>query len=639
LRETAIDSRTRAGTDAAGAAAGPVITAARRMAGGRLRRLVALMTIVVFAGAYSLAFLLRFDFELPEGYRYYLLLTLPFALIIKLVVFYAVGIFRIVWAYVGLSDGLRILRATALASATMAAVSLLVLPRTPIPRSILLMDAILTFLGVCAVFGLLRLAREASHPVRPVSVAREPVFIVGAGDAGDHLLRELTGKVDTTVRVVGFLDDDPAKRHQVHRGLPVLGALSEAAALARHHGVYRVLVAMPSADGSVMRHVVQQLTQAGLAVKLLPPVERLLNSTTLATQLREVSIEDLLRRPSPRLDQEAIRAFLGGKRILVTGAAGSIGSEICRQVLGFGPSRLVALDCAESPLHDLSVEFPPFRNLVPELADVTDAAAVGRIFAAHRPEVVFHAAAVKHVPLLEAHPARAVQVNILGTRLVAEAARGAVAAFVMISTDKAVKPTSVMGASKRVAERIVRGLAADGSGTRYLSVRFGNVLGSAGSVVPTFKRQIALGGPVTVTHPEMRRYFMTIPEAVQLVLQGSTLGEGGDVFVLNMGEPVRIVDLAEDLIRLSGLKPHVDIKIEFTGIRPGEKLFEELSVGSESLVATSHSQVFRLRSPEAGIPDAMMEELRKLGAGHGSRAEIIACLARLVPDFQPAAEA
>lgn len=608
--------------------------AARWATGGHPRRLVGLLALLVFGGAYVLAFFLRFDFDLPERYRHYLFITLYVVLVIKLIVFYAMGIFRIVWAYVGLRDGLRILRATAFASAVLAATNVLILPSALIPRSILVIDALLTFLGISSIFGLLRLGREASHPTARVVIAQEPVFVVGAGDAGDLLLRELTGKADSTVRVVGFLDDDPAKLGQVHRGIPVLGALSDAGRLARHHGVFRTLVAMPSIDGSVMRRVLQQLTEAGLAVKVLPPVERLLNSTTLATQLREVSIEDLLRRPSPRLDDAAIRSFLGGRRVLVTGAAGSIGSEVCRQVLGFGPSLVIALDCAESPLHELSVEFPAFRKVVPELVDVTDANALRRVFEAHRPEVVFHAAAVKHVPLLEAHPARALQVNVYGTRLVAEAARGCTNAFVMISTDKAVNPTSVMGASKRIAERVVRGLASPGS-PRYVSVRFGNVLGSAGSVVPTFKRQIALGGPVTITHPEMCRYFMTIPEAVQLVLQASALGEGGDIFVLDMGEPVRIVDLAEDLIRLSGLKPNEDIKIEFTGIRPGEKLFEEWSMDSESLVPTTHPQVFRLRSPEEGVPEQELGRLQELGRARASREEIVACLANIVSDFRP----
>jgi FlaA1/EpsC-like NDP-sugar epimerase len=608
---------------------------ARLITRGHPRRLIGLLALLVFASAYTLAFLLRFDFDLPERYLDFVLITLPVALIIKLIVFYAMGIFRIVWAYIGLRDGLRILRATAFASAALTATNVLLLPSTLIPRSILIVDAVLTFLGIAGAFGLLRLGREASYPVPRVALAQEPVFIVGAGDAGDLLLRELTRKADSTVRVVGFLDDDPAKQGQVHRGLPVLGALADAGALARHHGVFRGLVAMPNIDGSVMRRVLQQLSEAGLALKMLPPVERLLNSTTLATQLREVSIEDLLRRPSPRLDNAAIRSFLGGRRVLVTGAAGSIGSEICRQVLAFGPSLVVGLDCAESPLHELAVEFPSFRNLVPELVDVTDATALRRVFQAHRPEVVFHAAAVKHVPLLEAHPARALQVNVGGTRLVAEAARDYARAFVMISTDKAVNPTSVMGASKRVAERIIRGLVAPG-GPRYVSVRFGNVLGSAGSVVPTFKRQIALGGPVTVTHAEMRRYFMTIPEAVQLVLQASALGEGGDIFVLDMGEPVRIVDLAEDLIRLSGLKPHEDIKIEFTGIRPGEKLFEEWSMHSESLVPTTHPQVFRLRSPEGAVPEQDMRRLQALGVARASRDDIVACLSEIVSDFRPA---
>jgi FlaA1/EpsC-like NDP-sugar epimerase len=305
--------------------------------------------------------------------------------------------------------------------------------------------------------------------------------------------------------------------------------------------------------------------------------------------------------------------------------------------LGFGPARLIALDIAESPLHDLMLEFPSrvaASVVVPELVDITDEAAICGVFKRHEPEVVFHAAAVKHVPMLEAHPARAIQVNVVGTRIVAEAARGCAEAFVMISTDKAVKPRSVMGATKRIAERVVRGLAADPGGTRFVSVRFGNVLGSNGSVVPIFKRQIARGGPVTVTHPEMRRYFITIPEAVQLVLEAGTLGHGGEVFVLDMGQQVRIVDLAEDVIRLSGLRPGEDIKIEFTGVRPGEKLFEEWAMDAEVHAPTRHPQVFRLRSPEERLPHEAVATLQRLAVA-AERHAIARQLSAVVLDFTP----
>jgi FlaA1/EpsC-like NDP-sugar epimerase len=407
-----------------------------------------------------------------------------------------------------------------------------------------------------------------------------------------------------------------------------LGRIADVGHYAQQHQVRRAYVAMPNVSGAAMRLIVEQLTDAGLGIRVLGAMEPFLGSKTLASRLREVSIDDLLRRDPIRLDAEAIRAFLADKRVLVTGAAGSIGSELCRQVMRFGPSCLVALDCAESPLYDLMMEFP--HRVVAELVDVTDRMAVGRVFERHKPQVVFHAAAVKHVPMLEEHPARAIQVNVVGTRIVAEAACGHAEAFVMISTDKAVRPTSVMGASKRVAERVVRGFADAPGGTRFVSVRFGNVLGSNGSVVPIFKRQIAHGGPVTVTHPEMRRYFITIPEAVQLLLQAATLGKGGEVFVLDMGQQVRIVDLAEDIIRLSGLRPGKDVKIEFTGVRPGEKLYEEWATDSETHAPTIHPAVFRLLSPDAGL-----HSVEALEAVESRRPVIVAALGALVEDYAP----
>jgi FlaA1/EpsC-like NDP-sugar epimerase len=350
-----------------------------------------------------------------------------------------------------------------------------------------------------------------------------------------------------------------------------------------------------------------------------------------------VALEDLLRREPVRPDITAIARFVRGKAVLVTGAAGSIGSELCRQIVSFAPRSLVALDCSETPLHDLTLELSAHDQAVafaPCLVDVTDPEAVRQVFVEHHPEIVFHAAALKHVPVLEAHPHRAVQVNVGGTRVVAEAAAASASMFVMISTDKAVRPTSVMGASKRIAEQIVRGLEGRANRqTRYVSVRFGNVLGSNGSVVPIFRKQLARGGPLTVTHPEMRRYFMTIPEAVQLVLQAATLGRGGEVFVLDMGEPVRIVDLAHDLIRLSGLEPDVDVRIEYTGIRPGEKLFEEWSMDSESLSRTIHPKIFELRSPAAAVASEEIQALEAMAAGFAPSRDVIEAMRALVPDY------
>jgi FlaA1/EpsC-like NDP-sugar epimerase len=601
---------------------------------GRPHLFVVATALMTFTCSYVIAFLLRFDFSVPRSLVGFMVATLPLALAIKVLGFRWMRVFEIRWAYVGLRDALLILRAAMLTSAALALAVLLVHPSRLIPRSVLILDAVLTFLGIAAFFCLLRTVRERTTFAVQSAKSREPVFIVGAGDAGDMLLREFERKPGSGVRVVAFLDDDAEKIGKRHRGVPILGPIRQAERFACHYGIHRVFVAMPSVPGSQMRKIVADLTDAGLGLRVLPPLNALASAAPYAPQLRDVSIEDLLRRESVHLDMAAISGFLRDKVVLVTGAAGSIGSEICRQVLAFGPARLVALDIAESPLHDLMLDFPERARsgmAVPELVDITDESAVRRVFDTHKPQVVFHAAAVKHVPMLEAHPDRAVKVNIVGTHNVAAAARGCARAFVMISTDKAVRPSSVMGASKRVAERAVRGLASAADGTRYVSVRFGNVLGSNGSVVPIFKRQIAQGGPVTVTHPEMRRYFMTIPEAVQLVLQAATLAEGGEIFVLDMGEQIRIVDLAEDLIRLSGLRPHEDIKIDFTGMRPGEKLFEEWVADSETHAPTVHPQVHRLRSPESGVSLGSLRALTEAaekGAMGATRGELQA----LVPD-------
>ncbi len=613
------------------------LTTFRHLIERHARGVVSTAILLVFGVSYLVAFLLRFDFTLPSRYAEFFRGTAALVVLAKLAAFYSLGVFRIGWAYISLRDCLRVLRATALASGAIAAANIIFLPGMLVPRSIFLMDGTLTFLGTCGLLGLLRVAREGLRP-GAAAEPREPVFIVGAGDAGDMLMREFERQAGRGLRVVAFVDDDAAKIGRSHRGVPVLGPIRGIGGFARHHGVGRVFVAMPSIAGSRMREVVSAITASGLALKVLPPLNALSSAATYAPKLRDVSIEDLLRREPVRLDTAGISAFLREKTVLVTGAAGSIGSELCRQVLTFAPGRLVVVDCAESPLHDLTLEFPErvrSRTVVSELLDITNPAAVRRLFADHHPQIVFHAAAVKHVPMLEAHPDRAIEVNVLGTRTLASAARGVSSAFVMISTDKAVKPSSVMGASKRIAERVVRGLAADPSGTRFVSVRFGNVLGSSGSVVPIFKRQIAQGGPVTVTHPDMRRYFMTIPEAVQLVLQAGALGEGGEVFVLDMGQEVRIVDLAEDLIRLSGLRPGRDVAIEFSGIRPGEKLYEEWAISSETLMPTAHPQIHRLRSPDSGILEEALRALIEVAGRRGPRADIVNALRNVVPDFEP----
>jgi len=604
--------------------------------GGRPQVRLTLAACAAFAASYILAFYLRFDFKIEVPYESFLWRTLGIAILVKLTVFYALGTFRIVWAYVGLRDAFRILRATVLASAVNATVVLLLRPLSvTTPRSVLLIDALLTFLFVSGLFVSLRLVRESWR--QSGAPDREPVFVVGAGDAGDRLVRDMARSTGGA-RAVAFLDDDPSKLGRALQGISVAGRVKDASVLAPRYRVKTAYVAIPSLPAPALRRMVSELTSARLSIKVLPPLAQLINSGSMAPQLRELALEDLLRRDPVRPDTTAIAEFVRGKAVLVTGAAGSIGSEICRQVLAYQPSRLIALDCAETPLHDLTLELsvlapagvPWFR-----LADVTDPHAIERVFAENRPDLVFHAAALKHVPVLESHPHRAVEVNLGGTRVVAEAAAASASTFVLISTDKAVRPTSVMGTSKRMAELLVRSVGErPGVSTRYVSVRFGNVLGSNGSVVPIFRRQLARGGPLTVTHPEMRRYFMTIPEAVHLVLQAASLGAGGEVFFLDMGEPVRIVDLAEDIIRLSGLEPGVDVKIEFTGIRPGEKLYEELRMDSEDMAPTAHPKVFQLRSEsQAASSGPELLRIEAMALAHAPTDELLAAIRGLVPDY------
>lgn len=557
-------------------------------------------TLAMTALSWVAAFWLRFDGTLPASTATFVFHALPLVIFLKGVVLWINGVFRIVWAYVGIGDLFVLLRASLFGLGASYGVLAAFVPERVAPRSIALIDGVLSFLGTAAVFVLLRSLREARRARERGAVPRERVLIAGAGDAGEILLRELQWKFGRTHEVVGFLDDAPEKQGALLRGVPVLGRIGDLKTMKARHDVAQILIAIPSAGGILLRKITRAAVDLGIRVQVLPAVGQLVGRSALLPQLRRVSIEDLLRR-SPVVDEVArISEFLRGKTILVTGAAGSIGSQLCRQILGHDPARLVVVDWAETPLHDLLLEIRKGTcepKVVSEMGDVTDAARMRQIFAQHRPDIVFHAAALKHVPMCEDHAREAIRVNVGGTRLLAETAiASGVQHFVLISTDKAVNPSSVMGATKRVAEILLQKLGAACTTTQFVAVRFGNVLGSNGSVIPLFRRQLAEGGPLTVTHPEMRRYFMAISEAVGLVLHAACLGRGGDLFELDMGAPVRIVDLAEDLIRLSGLVPGKDVRIEFTGMRPGEKLFEELYFSAEKVNPTSHPRIFCLRS-------------------------------------------
>lgn len=574
----------------------------------RRRLLVFWLDVCLIAIAFTTSFLLRFDFSIPPEIRQLYLQGLVIVMLVKPVVFFISGLYRNLWRYASLQDGIEIAKIVTFSSAISVLLVFYLRHFAPYPRSIFILDWFLLLALLAASRLLWRVYRETVIlPTR--ARCGTNTLIVGAGEAGSTLLKEIRRQEQPSYHIVGFVDDDPSMQGMRLHGVPVLGDMSRIRDVIRSHGIDDVIIALPSASGKTVREVVKNCEHCKVRFKILPGINELIEGRVSVSQIKDVEIEDLLGRDPVSLDLDSIRAYLGGKRVLVTGAAGSIGSEICRQVACFGPAKLVLLDNAETPLYkiekELAAGFPDLR-LVPILADIRHASRLDFMFETFMPEVIFHAAAYKHVPMMEYNPLEAITNNALGTRVLAEKAhRYGVKNFVVISTDKAVNPTNVMGATKRAAELFVQALAA-ASETVFTTVRFGNVLGSNGSVIPLFLEQINAGGPVTVTHPEVIRYFMTIPEASQLVLQAGCIGKGGEIFVLDMGEPVRIVDLAEELISLSGLTPYEDIDIVFTGLRPGEKLFEELLVCGEGIKPTCHTKI--------KVMESLRCDIEKLGA-------------------------
>jgi FlaA1/EpsC-like NDP-sugar epimerase len=571
----------------------------RRVNARALRLLV--VHAVIFAAALFLAFFTRSDFSVEPGWLETYGAVVLGVILVKLVIFYALGLCHVSWGRVAFGDLTALLWAATLSLLIFAAFDSLVLStgRAPwiprIRRSVLLLDWAATIMLVGGMRTLWRSFREELRPLFDRHKAKS-ALIVGADHAGELIARNLTAASHSPYVICGFLDDDPHLQHSRVAGREVLGTVEDAGREVVRRGVDEVIVQSGRLTGRRFRKLLDDCAAAGTAVKVLPGIDELLSATRDPShvQLRSVEIKDLLRREPVQLDDSAIRALVEGRTVMVTGAGGSIGSEICRQVLRFGPKKLLLVERAENSLFLIEQEFgrlEPRPVFEPLIADVTDEPRMEQIMLAHAPEVVFHAAAHKHVPMMEWNPAEAVKNNVFGTRLMARLAeQHGVRVFVSISTDKAVNPTSVMGCSKLLAERFVQALSA-ASRTKFIVVRFGNVLASNGSVVPTFQEQIRRGGPITVTHPGIERYFMTIPEASQLVLQAATQGEGGEIFVLDMGESVKIIDLARDLIALSGLEPD-DIEIVYTGLRPGEKLYEELYFDDERRVATRHPKVF-----------------------------------------------
>ncbi len=544
-----------------------------------------------FATAYWLAYALRKDFEIPTQLYVTFWLTLPGVLMTKLLVFYVLGQCHGWWRYVTFSDLASLLKAATLSTIVLAAIDRFAVNHD-VPRAVLPLDWMLTVILLGGLRCVWRLSREQFWPILRRKDMRR-ALIVGANYQGESLARQLASDPRLHYQIAGFLDADPSRLGSVLGSIPVVGRPDQAAKLAATYSVDDILVISGTLSGKQLRDLMVQCKGSELSLKVLPDVDELLKSN-YRVQVRDVDINDLLHRDPIELNNEAIGGLLAGKRVLVTGAGGSIGSEICRQVLRFEPKQLLLVEQAENSLFLIEQELlrhDSTAQLVPLIADICDPVRMGGIFEQFRPDVVFHAAAHKHVPMMEHNPGEAIKNNVLGTKLLVELAhQHAVESFVMISTDKAVNPTSVMGGSKQLAERFVHAFS-ENSSTRFVVVRFGNVLGSNGSVVPIFKEQIQRGGPVTVTHPDIERYFMTIPEASQLVLQAAAMGSGGEIFVLDMGEPVRIADLAADLIRLSGFSTD-EVEIVFTGLRPGEKLYEELYFRNEETLPTPHPKVF-----------------------------------------------
>ena len=601
------------------------------------RVIVFFCDVFLVCAALILSFLLRFDFRIPGEMQALLRDCLLVVAVLQPLTFAALGFYRSLWSYASIRDAVAIFKGVTIASLLSVFAVLYMRHFAPIPRSIFVLDWFFLFAMICSSRLVWRMCRE--NYVNPRINKGSKTLIVGAGEAGSLLLKEIHKQPMALYNVIGFVDDDPDKKGMSLHGVPVLGSILHLPVLIEKHGIKDVIIAMPSADRSVIRKVPDICRQARVRFKTLPGIGELIDGTISISQVKDVEIEDLLGREPVVLDEQGIANYLTGKKVLVTGAAGSIGSEICRQVARFSPKKLILFENAETPLYHIENElvamFPHLR-FIPLIGDVKDNAKVETVFNEFLPDVVFHAAAYKHVPLMEYNPVEAITNNVYGTKVMADASRRfGVRDFVMISTDKAVNPTNVMGASKRVAELYVQSLA-ENSATRFATVRFGNVLGSNGSVIPMFKEQIRSGGPITVTDPEVRRYFMTIPEAAQLVLQAGCICSGGEIFVLDMGEPVSILKLAEELIKLSGLAPYEDIDIKFTGLRPGEKLFEEINLEGEGIKPTVHKKI-KVLSSVRHDSKWLADEMEKLFA-EAKQPDVrgmMKTMRRLVPEFKP----
>ena len=596
-----------------------------------------LFDIGAVAAAWLTAYLLRFNASVPPEFWHGAVSTLIWVLPVYALMFRIFGLYRGMWVFASLPDLMRISKAIMAAALIVMIGSVMLQPTPIIPRSVLIVSPLLVFFVMGGSRALYRATKEF-YLYGGLVAKGKPVMVIGAGGAGASLARELSRSAEW--RLVGLLDDDAAKQRREIYGYKVLGPIHDIAHWAQTLRCEFAIIAIPSASADVQRRVATECVRAGVKALMLPSLTELLPGQGFLSQVRNIDLEDLLGRDAVNIDTPHVEALLSNRVVMVTGAGGSIGSELCRQILRFAPAQLVALDVSEYAMYRLTEEIRerfPELSMVPIVGDAKDALLLDQVMARYTPHIVFHAAAYKHVPLMEELNAwQAIRNNVLGTYRVARAAiKHQVRHFVLISTDKAVNPTNVMGASKRLAEMACQALQQTSERTQFETVRFGNVLGSAGSVIPKFQQQIAQGGPVTVTHPEITRFFMTIPEASQLVLQASSMGRGGEIFILDMGKPVKIVDLARDLIRLYGFTED-QIRIAFTGLRPGEKLYEELLADDETTTRTPHAKLRIARARD--VPENLLDELLPWLMQHRVPGddEVRRDLRRWVPEYQPA---
>jgi len=599
------------------------------------RVLIIILHFIFIVLSYFAAFYIRFDFAFPKEYLQVVGRTLPLLILIKLLFFYSFGLFVGLWRYVSIGDIWKILLANVLSSLTFFGGVVFYRGLVGYPRSVFILDFILCVAIISGVRFLTRLIREKSKI--DFSEKRKKILIVGAGDAGILTLKECQNNINMDVEVVGFIDDDPIKKGHDIYGVRVWGGRKLIPDIVEGYGVEEIILAIPSVSGDVIREILYYCELTDAKIKTIPGLEKILEGN-LEVKPRAVKPEDLLGRKSVKIDKKEISSCIMGRTILVTGAGGSIGSELCRQIAGFSPEKIILVDNHENYVYFLGIEFKSkytqlkFDTII---GDIKDIGLLRYVFSKYKPQVIFHAAAHKHVPLMEENPSAAVKNNVIGTRnLIYASSHYKAERFILISTDKAVNASSVMGATKRIAEKILQAKSKN-SKTKFMAVRFGNVLGSSGSVIPLFKKQIEEGGPVTVTHPDVKRYFMSISEASQLVLQAGAIGTGGEIFVLDMGEQIKIVDIAKNLIAFSGFKLGRDISIEYVGLRPGEKLFEEILLNAEEDKVTKNDKIY-ITKPGDFDSAKIRKQIRELEkyANNLDNDKIIDMIKRMVPSYK-----